>query len=134
MSSRGVVMFELAEIDQQHRELVNMLNRLNDAVKNYESRKDIYQIIDEVISYTKLHFATEERLMVNSGYPEIKDHKIKHKELIMDALRLKEKLDYVGENMFMEWFNHWPFGRVLAHIQYADKQIEDHIIQGGVKE
>jgi hemerythrin len=72
--------------------------------------------------------------MVQSGYPEIEGHKNMHRELIKDALRLKEKLDYVGEDMFREWFNHWPFGRVLAHIQYADKQIQDHIIQGGVKE
>ena len=36
--------------------------------------------------------------------------------------------------MFTEWFNHWPFANVLAHIQYADKQFEDHIIQSRVKE
>ena len=123
----GLKMLNVAEIDRQHRELVNMLNRLNDAVKNYESRKDIYRIIDEVISYTRLHFATEEQLMVQSGFPEIESHKKMHRELIEDTLRLKDKLDYVGEDMFSDWFNHWQFGRVLAHIQYGDKQIEDHI-------
>ncbi|MHB1237513.1 MAG: bacteriohemerythrin [Gallionella sp.] len=119
----------MAEIDRQHRELVNMLNRLNDAVKNYESRNDIYRLIDEVISYTRLHFATEELLMVQSGFPEIESHKRMHAELIKDTLHLKDKLDYVGEDMFSDWFNHWPFGRVLAHIQYGDKQIGDHINQ-----
>ncbi|KXS33411.1 MAG: Hemerythrin-like metal-binding protein [Candidatus Gallionella acididurans] len=122
-------MFDMAEIDRQHRELVNMLNRLNDAVKNYESRNDIYRLIDEVISYTRLHFATEELLMVQSGFPEIESHKRMHAELIKDTLHLKDKLDYVGEDMFSDWFNHWPFGRVLAHIQYGDKQIGDHIYQ-----
>ena len=127
-------MFDVSEIDQQHQELVNMLNRLNDAVKNNESREDIYRIIDDVISYTCFHFASEERLMVQSGYPEIEWHKDKHKQLIQEALRLKGKLNYVGEQMFTEWFNHWPFANVLAHIQYADKQFEDHIIQSRVKE
>ena len=121
-------------IDQQHQNLINILNRLNDAVKNNESREDIYRIIDDVISYTRLHFVTEERIMVKSGYPEIEAHKDKHKELIQDALHLKGKLDYVGEDMFTDWFNHWPFSRVLAHIQYADNQIKDHIIQNSVKE
>ena len=106
-----------------------MFNRLNDAVKNHESRNDIYRLIDEVISYTRLHFATEEQLMVQSGFPEIESHKRMHEELIKDTLHLKDKLDYVGEDMFSDWFNHWPFGRVLAHIQYGDKQIEDHIIR-----
>jgi hemerythrin len=72
--------------------------------------------------------------MIQSGYTDIEWHKDKHKQLIQDALHLKGKLDYVGEQLFTEWFNHWPFANVLAHIQYADKQIEDHIIQSGVKE
>ena len=127
-------MFDVSEIDRQHQELVNMLNRLNDAVKNNESREDIYRIIDDVISFTRLHFAFEERLMVQSGYPEIEWHKDKHKQLIQEALRLKGKLEYVGEQMFTEWFNHWPFANVLAHIQFADKQIQDHIIQSSAKE
>ncbi len=126
-------MFDVSEIDLQHQELVNMLNRLNDAVKNNESREDIYRIIDDVIAFTRLHFATEEQLMIQSGYPEIEWHKDKHKQLIQEALRLKGKLEYVGEQLFTEWFNHWPFANVLAHIQYADKQIEDHITQSGVK-
>jgi len=126
--------FDVAVIDQQHRELVNIFDRLNDAVKNHEPRKDIYRIIDDAITYSELHFATEERLMVKSAYPLIEDHKNKHRELIKDARLLKDKLEYVGEDMFSEWFNHWPFGRVLAHIQYADKQIEEHMMQSGVKE
>ena len=127
-------MSDVTVIDQQHQELVNMFNRLNDAVKNNESREDIYRIIDDVIAFTRLHFATEEQLMIQSGYTDIEWHKDKHKQLIQDALHLKGKLDYVGEQLFTEWFNHWPFANVLAHIQYADKQIEDHIIQSGVKE
>jgi len=127
-------MFAVTLIDQQHQELVNLLNRLNDAVKNNESREDIYRIIDDVIAFTRLHFATEERLMIQSGYTDIEWHKDKHKELIQDALHLKGKLAYVGEEMFTDWFNHWPFARVLAHIQYADKQFEDQLLQSGMKE
>jgi len=127
-------MFGVPEIEQQHQVLVNMVNKLNDAVKSNESREDIYRIIDDVISYTYFHFEFEEQLMDQYGYPEIKAHKDKHKQLIQDALHLKEKLDFVGEHQFMEWFNHWPFANILAHIQYADKQIEDYIIQNGVKE
>jgi hemerythrin-like metal-binding protein len=103
-------------------------------VKNNESREDIYRIIDDVIAFTRLHFATEEQLMIQSGYTDIEWHKDKHKELIQDALHLKGKLAYVGEEMFTDWFNHWPFARVLAHIQYADKQFEDQLLQSGMKE
>jgi hemerythrin len=122
-------MIDAPEIEQQHQQLVSMFNRLNNAVKGRASREEIYQIIDEVIAFTIVHFATEERIMAKSGYPEIAAHQDKHRQLIEEALHLKEKLNYVGEAMFTEWFNHWPFARVLAHIQYADKQIELHIMQ-----
>ena len=127
-------MFDVSVIHQQHRELFNMLNRLNNAVKNNESREDIYRIIDDVIAITRLHFATEEQLMIQSGYTEIEWHKDQHKRLIQDTLHLKEKLAYIGEEMFTDWFNHWPFDRVLAHIRYADKQFEDQLFQRGMKE
>lgn len=127
-------MLDVREIEQQHQQLVRLFKKLNDAVENRVSRQEIYQIIDEVIAYTRLHFEAEELLMVQSGYPEIETHKEKHRQLISEALHLKEKLDYVGDEMFTDWFNHWPFARVLAHIQYADKQIKDYIVQPTKKE
>lgn len=126
-------MHDVPEIEQQHQKLVSMLNGLNEAVKNKEPRIDIYRIIDDVIAYTCLHFEIEEQLMVEAGYPEIEAHKDKHKQLVQEALHLKEKLDYVGGEMFTDWFTHWPFARVLAHIQYADNQIKDYISQHSVK-
>ena len=126
-------MVDVDEMEQQHRKLIGLLNRLKDAVNNHESRKDIYRIIDDVISFTGSHFANEEQLMVKSGFPEIDLHKNHHVHLMKEAHRLKEKYDYAGEEMFVEWFNHWYYTNVLAHIQYADKAVEDHIIQGSAK-
>ena len=87
---------DVSEIDQQHQVLVNMLNRLNDAVKNKESREVIYRIIDDVIEFTRLHFAAEEKLMINSGYADVDFHKDKHRQLMEDALHLKGKLANLG--------------------------------------
>ena len=52
-----------------------------------------------------------------------------HRQLVEDAQHFKSKLEYVGEETFTEWFGHWPFSRVLAHIQYADKQLADYLAQ-----
>jgi len=120
---------DLSKINQQHLELVNLFNKLNNAVKDKQSREEIFKIIDEVIAFTSFHFATEEQIMVQSGYADVEWHKDRHKELIQDAQHLSGKLTYVGEEMFTDWFNHWPFARVLAHIQYADTQFEDHLAQ-----
>jgi hemerythrin len=125
---------DVSEIDQQHQVLVNMLNALNDAVNSRKPREDIFLIIDEIIAYTRFHFSTEERLMANSGYIDVEFHKDKHRQLMQDALHLKGKLADLGEEMFTDWFKHWPFTRVLAHIQYADQQFEDQLRRIGTKE
>jgi hemerythrin len=129
-----MAMSDVSDIDQQHQVLVNMLNALNDAVKIRKPRDDVFLIIDEIIAYTRFHFATEERLMVNSGYTDVEFHKEKHKQLMQDALHLKEKLADLGEEMFTDWFKHWPFTRVLAHIQYADQQFEEQLLRNGSKQ
>jgi hemerythrin len=126
-------MSDVTIIDEQHSELVKMFSKLNEAVKNNESRIVIYQIIDDVISFTRKHFADEEQLMFSSAYPEIEPHKTMHKELVDEALHLKGKFDYVDELAFRDWLNHWPLGRVLAHIKYADKHFEEYLAQKGIK-
>ncbi len=123
-------MLDISVIDQQHKELVGMFNMLHDAVKSRQPREDIYRLIDEIISHTRLHFAAEEQVMQEAGYPMVAEHRQKHRELIQDTLRLRNKLNNVGEELFTEWLDHWPFARVLAHIEYADHQLEDHIFLG----
>jgi hemerythrin len=116
-----------SEMDRQHHELISKLNALNSAVRRNEPRGVIHRIIDDVIAFTRAHFEAEEQLMACSGYPHYETHKEKHRELIEDVLRFKKKLDEIGESRFVDWFNHWPFSRVLAHIQYADSQIGSHV-------
>ena len=127
-------MYGAPEIDEQHQELVAMFNKLDDAVKNHQPRETVYGIIDDIISFSSLHFATEEQLMGMYGYPELEAHSRKHKQLIDDARHFREKLNHVGEQDFLEWFHHWPFANILAHIQYADNQPREHINQGGAQE
>lgn len=126
-------MIDVEEIKQEHHKLINLLNSLNDAVKNHDSKNDVYRIIDEITSYTESHFAIEEQLMAQSGFPLIELHKDHHKQQMHEAHRLKEKYDEIGEEAFGEWFTHWYFRDVIAHIKYADKPIEDYISQHGVK-
>ncbi len=123
-------MLDISEIDRQHKELVSKFNHLHEAVQRGEPREEVFRIIDEIISYTRMHFAVEEQLMREAGYPLLEAHLAKHRELVQDTLRLRDKLKHVGEQAFNEWLDHWPFARVLAHIEHADHQLEDHIFQG----
>jgi hemerythrin len=126
-------MLDVMENTLQHHELVALLNKLSDAAKNGEPLERVEQIIDDVIAYTRFHFEFEERLMTEYGYPQLAEHQEKHHQLINDALKFKAKLRNVGEHEFVDWFHHWPFAYIHAHIIHADKQIEDYIAQHQAK-
>jgi hemerythrin len=121
------------EIEQQHHALVSLINKLDDAVKNDEPLHRVEGIIDDVIAYSRFHFAAEERLMDLYQYPHVEAHKDKHKQLLHDAFKFKEKFRYIGKHEFADWLNHWPFAHILAHIVYADRQVEDHIAESLAK-
>ena len=82
-------------IDNQHQELVNMLNRLFVAVAQREGNKVIGGILEALRSYTKTHFSLEERLMEQAQYADLEAHKLEHQKLIgqLDDLCKKHLTD-----------------------------------------
>ncbi len=115
------------EMMEQHRELIALCKNLDEAVRRRLGRREIYRIMDELIACTIRHFEAEERLMAEAGYPELEGHKARHKELLERTRKFRSRLDLYGEEDFTEWFNHWPFPLILAHIENGDHQIAEHI-------
>ena len=117
-------------IDEQHQELVNMLNRLFIAVSKREGTKAVAGILDALVDYTQTHFALEERLMEAAKYPDIAHHKLEHKKLI-------EKLDHLSKKFMLEekpiYFELLSFLRtwLREHIQDCDKKYSNNLRQAG---
>ncbi len=78
-------------IDDQHQELVNILNRLFVAVSKREGDQAIAGILDALLSYTGTHFALEERLMKQAGYQDYEAHKAEHRKLLAQLDQLCKK-------------------------------------------
>lgn len=78
-------------IDDQHKELVSILNRLFVAVSKREGAKVIAEILDCLMIYTETHFSLEERLMEEANYQDFEHHKQEHKKLIEELDRLSKK-------------------------------------------
>ncbi|MGO4555579.1 bacteriohemerythrin, partial [Stenotrophomonas sp. 2YAF22] len=68
-------------IDQQHRRIIEMLNHLHVAQTSLQ-RAAVGEVIDEVVDYTMSHFAFEEELMEEAGYPFCAAHKRVHEVFI----------------------------------------------------
>lgn len=82
-------------IDDQHQELVNILNRLFVAVSKREGNNVIGSILDSLMDYTQTHFTLEERLMKEANYQDFEQHKLEHQKLI-------EQLDQLSKKYMLE--------------------------------
>ncbi|MBF0178429.1 MAG: hemerythrin family protein [Magnetococcales bacterium] len=80
----------LAEIDNDHKKLVEMLNALIVASRDGSERIRIGKILDELISYTSWHFRHEERLMQTYRFKGFMAHKNEHAGLIEQAASLQK--------------------------------------------
>lgn len=99
-------------IDHQHMRIVEMINHLHIAQKSME-RIAVAEVIDELIDYTISHFAFEEELMEEAGYPFSHAHKRVHevfaKRVTEYRMRFQAGEDVTDElrNMLARWlFNH----------------------------
>jgi len=67
-------------IDQQHRQLFDICNRLHDKTLNpHADRVDLQSSLDRLEQYARFHFSEEERLMVEAGYPDLEPHRESHR-------------------------------------------------------
>lgn len=79
----------IKELDNQHKQLFNILNELYEAMQNASAQEKLGKIINELTNYTKIHFATEERYMEKFNYADLAAQKAAHAKFIekIDAFK-----------------------------------------------
>ncbi|WP_183177941.1 bacteriohemerythrin [Azospirillum sp. OGB3] len=80
----------IEELDEDHRVLVDIVNKLG-ADENRASPEVIEAILDELIHYTKDHFAREEAHMAQANYPTFAAHKALHDALTRNVESYRER-------------------------------------------
>ena len=84
---------KVQEIDNQHQQLVKMLNELHDAMKEGKGDYALGKITVELMDYTREHFGTEEKYFDKFDYPETTVHKKEHGKFVQKVSEFKEGLD-----------------------------------------
>jgi hemerythrin len=123
----------IAEIDDQHKKLVDMLNRMNDAIHEHRGSEVTRPILNEIAEYTRVHFTTEESLMRATNYPEYEEHKRQHDELIAQVKDLQAKLD-AGSHAISFELMHFLKVWLTKHIMESDKQYGPYFLDRGIVE
>jgi hemerythrin-like metal-binding protein len=82
-----------AGMDHDHKELMDLINQLADAMDSDKPKEFCSDTIDQFIERIKTNFAAEEQLMEQHGYPEAKEHMALHVMLLDDVLAFKASYD-----------------------------------------
>ena len=103
----------IKSIDDQHRQLINIINELHLAVEQNKGNETIIHMIDKLHQYADSHFRDEEAILEKHEYPDLEDHVLEHEEFIakLDELKSKylsskEALTIHLRNYILAWFYH----------------------------
>lgn len=117
------------EIDEQHKVLLGMINKLHDAAS---AGTDAHrEIIHGILDYAKSHFATEEKYMHRFHYPDYHVHRSEHRAFAEKAQELKERLEHDALILTLELSNFlrdWLRGHILG----SDKRYASHFNEHGL--
>lgn len=122
----------VSDIDEQHLELVSLINRLHRAIRDHKASSQVRRTLDELVEYTRTHFAIEERLMRESNYPDYENHRGYHEALIDQIRTLQEKLDS-GEASITFELLHFLRVWLIRHILEVDKHFGAYFIEHGTR-
>ena len=114
-------------IDGQHKELFEIINKMFCHVNgNEEQEREFFnKIIEKAIQYIKIHFDTEEKIMLLTGYKGYDEHKKIHDNFIITVT--KSVQDFKNSEQF-SLFDFTMFFRdwLLSHIAVIDKKYFYH--------
>lgn len=77
-------------IDQQHQQMIRLLNALHGCLENTGNSHDLSEQLEALCNFTMEHFATEEQVMAKMGYPHLERHKAQHELLAAKARELNQ--------------------------------------------
>lgn len=114
----------IPDVDHEHQELVDIINRLHAHIVGRADRSHIAKFLGEVFAKIAAHFALEESIMRKHAYDEYEAHKAEHERLldeirdIMDAQQDNPSSAY-GDSLsstVRDWFvNHFKSKDARLH-------------------
>jgi hemerythrin len=122
----------VAEIDKQHQKLVQLINDLGDAMKQGKGQVVMGGILNELVTYTQVHFGHEEKYFVQFQYPETYSHKQEHAAFVKKATELKDGFEkgQIGLSLqVMDFLCDW----LKKHIKGTDQKYSKFFNDKGLK-
>lgn len=107
-------------VDEQHKELFRLFNKIYDLYYNeflIDKYDQIITAVEELKDYTKYHFKAEEEYMISIKYNKFFEHKLKHEDFI-------RKIDDIDYNII----DNNQQSQLLDILKFVSNWLIDHVI------
>lgn len=119
----------IAIMDQQHRELVDQINRIGDGLKSGHGAAQLGDALGTLLGLTRAHFASEEVLMDRTADDEAAaQHRQEHRRLLADLESLSINLDGTSMALTMRYLQEW----LVRHIEAEDRALARAVVRDAV--
>jgi len=116
------------EMDEQHKKLINMINRLIKEQKTLTDPTTIAELLTEMTDYAQVHFRAEEYLMAEYGYDKKAQQEKQHQAFIDKTVAFYSATD-LGPNMLstalLDYLATWLIGHILKEDMKYKKFFND---------
>ncbi|HTY38736.1 MAG TPA: bacteriohemerythrin [Bacteroidota bacterium] len=119
-------------LDQQHKRLFELLNELYEGLRQQRGMEVLGSVLFEMIKYTEIHFATEERLMQQHGFAGLEAHKLEHLVLTKKVREFQAEFQSGKATTpinVLQFLRHW----LENHILGTDKKYSSFFGTKGVR-
>jgi hemerythrin len=119
------------QFDDEHKELISLVNRLNQALQIGGKQKAMEDILGSLARYTEIHFRHEEYYMKLYDYPAMPAHRKEHDDLTSQVIDFSERLKTGKASFSIElliFLRDW----LTKHILGSDMAYREFFISKGV--
>jgi len=109
-------------IDNQHKELFALINDMfNHVVGDAEAERAYFKkVIEKAVNYVKVHFSTEEKIMIQNNFPGYTEHKKAHDSFVLTVVEKVQDFE-AGKKFVLLEFSQFLKEWILTHIAIMDK-------------
>lgn len=115
-------------LDADHKFLINLIKKFNDAAETKQSADRIGKILDGLYEYTDFHFIREEVLMRACGYPDVDAHHNVHVKLCGQMKEICDRHAAAPSEALSNKTKSFLNGWLTKHIMGQDKNYASSMV------
>ena len=124
LPSSDELFFDNEILDSQHILILNCMSNVSEFLLAGIKGQDLFELVDRLDAYCKLHFMDEEKLMEEMSFAEIEAHKAQHALFVTHLEKFMGRNEELNCNENIEELNALK-GWYLEHIVTFDKEYSE---------